>query len=58
MSYLKRNGTVFIFDLLNTGKHTTISNIRKKEFSETTPGATFHSKNILYITETNIRVVC
>jgi hypothetical protein len=54
MSYLKRNGTVFIFDLFNTGKHTTISNMRKKEFSETTPGATFHSKNILYITETNI----
>jgi len=55
MSHQKRNGTVFIFDLLNTGKHTTISNMRKKKnFSETTLRATFHSKNILYITETNI----
>jgi len=44
MSHLKRNGTVFIFDLLNTGKHT-ISNMRnKEEFLETTPRATFHSK--------------
>jgi hypothetical protein len=53
MSHLKRNGTAFTFDLLNTGEHTIISNMRNKEnFSETTPTETFQSK-IQHATETN-----